>query len=162
LNDAVLIVRVGSRFILFGRKSKQKNAADARLFCITRKFNRIVDRQVVLAGHGTDFGPNLLARTHKNRVDHGFRREPCFTDQIAKPLGAPEPAHAIGWKCHFFSGSEEPFLPPEGTHGADVFQRKRESKAAFNAETKIHLTHFEAQADAVRIIANLCCRPLEN
>src|SRR5215813_3513349 len=65
-------------------------------------------------------------------------------------------------KAIYFSGSEEPFLPPEGTDGADVFQRERESKAAFNAEAKIHLTHFEAQAKAVHIIAKLCCRPLEN
>ena len=89
LHDAILIISIGADLILFRRDAKQQNATDPGLLRFTRKLDCIVSRDVELPGHGADFGTNLLARTHKNRINHGFRRQSCFTNQIAKTLGTP-------------------------------------------------------------------------
>src|SRR4029077_3240346 len=65
--------------------------------------DRIVDRQIVLAGHRFDFLTNVLPGTNKDGIDHRFGREARLADQIPKALIAPQPAHAIYWKSHFFS-----------------------------------------------------------
>jgi hypothetical protein len=74
----------------------------------------------------------------------------------------PQAAHAIYWKCHVKARpSEESFSRPDRANGADVFQSESEAKTAFYAGAQIELTHFEVQAVAVGIIANLCDRTLE-
>ena len=50
---------------------------------------------------------------------------------------------------------EESFSRPDRAEGSDIFQSKSEAKTAFYVGADIELTDFEAQAVAVRIIANL-------
>src|SRR6266699_4537666 len=98
LNDAVLVVGVGSVLVLFRRNTEKQNPADARLLCVAGKLDGIVDRYMVLTGHRADFVADVLSRAHEDRVDHGFRRQSRFTNEVAKAFGAPQPAHAMYWE----------------------------------------------------------------
>ena len=160
LNDAVLVVGVGTDFVLFRRNAEQQNAGDARLLRFARHLHRIVDRKIVLARHRTDFVADVLARTNKDRINHRLRRQSRLANQIPEAFSAPQPAHAIVLEMAF--GLEQVFLGGlMRADGADILQRECESKAALHAGANIELTDFEAQAVTVRIIANLCDRPLE-
>src|SRR5881628_3202769 len=54
LNDAVVIICVGTGIIFLWRKAKQQDSRDAGLFRIARCFHCVFDRQIVLAGHRAD------------------------------------------------------------------------------------------------------------
>jgi hypothetical protein len=56
---------------------------------------------------------------------------------------------------------EQSFSGSNGADRPEVFQSESETEASFVAGAKIELTHFETQAVAVEIIANLRSRPLE-
>ena len=89
----------------------------------------------------------------------------AFLAPVADYVESTEPFR--GFNRHPERDLEESFSLSDGSKRdipvtrADVFQCECKPKAAFDACSKIELTDFEAQAVAVRIIANLCCRPLE-
>jgi hypothetical protein len=69
LDDSVLVISVGSDFVLMRWKTEEDDAADARFLCVTRHFNSVIDRQIVLARHRRDFETYLLARTDEDRIN---------------------------------------------------------------------------------------------
>ena len=66
------------------------------------------------------------------------------------------------WKWHVLYGLEQSFSRSEGTYRAYILQRKRKPEAALDAVTNIELAQLKIQTVAVRIIANLDGRALEN
>src|SRR4051812_27113178 len=70
LNNSVLVVAIGPDFVLVFRQSEQNDSANASGLRLFRDFDRIVDRQIELSRHRTDFFPNLFTWTYKDRIDH--------------------------------------------------------------------------------------------
>ena len=100
LNDAILVVGVGRQIILLLGNPKKKNAGNTRLLGLSRNLDRVVDGKIILARHRPHFDAHLVARTHKNRINHRLRRQSGFPDHVPQTFTAAEPAHPMCWKRH--------------------------------------------------------------
>ena len=69
LHDAVVVVGAGGHLVLEFRQAEQDHAADSQRLDFGALLDQLVDRHLVIAGHGADLAADALARADEQRQD---------------------------------------------------------------------------------------------
>src|ERR1700683_72864 len=108
LNGSIVSPSLGALFIFFLRQAKQNNSGQAELFDFAAFFDEFIDRLLVDAGHGADFGAHIFAGADEHWGDKSGAAEARFANQAAESFGAPQSTRAMNRECHeCTSGAEK-------------------------------------------------------
>ena len=120
LHDAVVGPCASRHVVLRLRQAKENDTGNAQRLYLGALLHRLVDRQVVHAGHGAYFFANAFTGADKQRIDESLRAKTGFADKRTHRFIATQAAGTISWECH-----NNKILAPPGRRGAAKIAGKK-------------------------------------
>ncbi len=102
LHDPVVGVGFRRRFVFVFRDAEQNHAAEAEPLGLFALLHQLIDRKLVIAGHGADLSADSFTGADEQRQDQMRRVEVSLSNQPAHRLGYAQAAFAVNWKRHYF------------------------------------------------------------